>query len=189
MYKKIKEYNYAIGNAELFIEQLTINLNNLDEANVQSVLASEEQVLELMNQIDTAIAEVETVETQMDDYDQTLCHIRDAMEKMREKNEMIEVANVNNIKLLQGLEKVVSQLDLPHIHQIALTESDLTGKGLEAAIAAGKALQNAMNSDIDPALLRLTAVQDQRKRFDKWKAKFSQTISRHLNNLFIHLGE
>lgn len=141
-----------------------------------------------MNQIDTAISEVENVETQMDDYDQTLCHIRDAMEKMREKNEMIEIANSNNIKLLQGLEKVVSQLDLPIVHQVALTETDLTGKGLEGAILAGKALQNAMNSDIDPALLRLTAVQDQRKRFEKWKAKFSQTISRHLNNLFIHLG-
>lgn len=45
--KWIKEYNYAIGNAELFIEQLTLNLNNLDGANVQSVLASEEQVINI----------------------------------------------------------------------------------------------------------------------------------------------
>lgn len=45
-----------------------------------------------------------------------------------------------------------------------------------------------MNSDIDPSLLRLEAVQDQRKRFEKWKAKFSGTVSRYLNNLFIHLG-
>lgn len=47
--KWIKEYNYAIGNAELFIEQLTLNLNNLDGANVQSVLASEEQVTEFFH--------------------------------------------------------------------------------------------------------------------------------------------
>lgn len=45
----------------------------------------------------------------------------------------------------------------------------------------------AMNAEIHPALVRLQAVQDQRKRFDKCKNKFSQTITRHLNNLFIHL--
>lgn len=61
--------------------------------------------------------------------------------------------------------------------------------GREAAISAGKALKDAMTCDIDQALLRLAAVQDQKKRFEKWKMKFSQAISRHLNNLFIHLGK
>lgn len=141
-----------------------------------------------MEQIDTAIYEVESVEKRLDDYDEVISHIRDTMEKMGEKNLMIEISNSNNIKLLQELEKVVTQLDLPYAHQKALIETDLSDNGLQAAINAGKALQNAMNSDIDPALLRLTAVQDQRKRFEKWKAKFSQTIGRHLNNLFIHLS-
>lgn len=141
-----------------------------------------------MEQIDTAIYQVEIVETRLNEYDEIMCHIRDIMEKMSEKNTMIEISNNNNIKLLRELELVVTQLDLPIVHQKALTEPDLTPRGLQTAIAAGKALQNAMNSDIDPALLRLTAVQDQRKRFEKWKAKFSQTISRHLNNLFIHLS-
>ncbi|XP_055597796.1 exocyst complex component 1 [Uranotaenia lowii] len=186
--KLIGECDYAISNAEMFMEQLGKNLQELDGANIQSVLASEKQVEALMEQIEAAITEAEKVEKRLDDYDEILCHIRDTMEKMGEKNQMIEIANTNNVKLLQELEKVVTQLDLPHVHQIALTDTDLTPKGLPAAIAAGKALQTAMNSDIDPALLRLTAVQDQRKRFEKWKAKFSQTVSRHLNNLFIHLG-
>nr|XP_019931037.2 exocyst complex component 1 [Aedes albopictus] len=184
----IGECDYAISNAEQFMEQLGKNLQELDGANIQSVLASEKQVDALMDQIEAAITEAEKVEKRLDDYDEILCHIRESMEKMGEKNQMIEVANTNNVKLLQELEKVVFQLDLPHVHQLALTDTDLTPKGLPAAIAAGKALQTAMNSDIDPSLLRLTAVQDQRKRFEKWKAKFSQTVSRHLNNLFIHLG-
>uniref|UniRef100_A0A1L8DVX7 Putative exocyst protein sec3 n=1 Tax=Nyssomyia neivai TaxID=330878 RepID=A0A1L8DVX7_9DIPT len=183
------ECDFAISDAEQFMEQLGRNLQELDGANVQSVLASEKQVNALMEQIETAIAEAERVEERLDAYDEILCHIRDTMEKMGEKNTMIEVANANNIKLMGELERIVTQLDLAHGHQVALTDTDLTSpSGLAAAIAAGKALQTAMNSDIDPALLRLTAVQDQRKRFEKWKAKFSQTISRHLNNMFIHLG-
>lgn len=176
----------------MFIEHLTKNLIELDGANVESILASkaEEKVLSLMQQIDSAIDEVETVEKALDEYEEIMSNIRDSMEKMGEKNTMIEIANKNSIKLLNELEKVVSQLDLPHSYQLALTETDLTTiKGLQTAKDAAKALQNAMSScEIDPALLRLSAVQDQRKRFDKWKAKFSSTISRHLNNLFIHLG-
>uniref|UniRef100_A0A182N268 Exocyst complex component Sec3 PIP2-binding N-terminal domain-containing protein n=1 Tax=Anopheles dirus TaxID=7168 RepID=A0A182N268_9DIPT len=186
--KLVSQCDYAISNAELFMEDLSHNLLELDGANIQSVLASEKQVQLLMERIEEAINEAEKVEQRLDDYDEILCHVRDTMEKMGEKNQMIEIANTNNVRLLQELEKVITQLDLPHVHQLALTDTDLTPKGLPAAIAAGKALQMAMNSDIDPALLRLTAVQDQRKRFEKWKAKFSQTISRHLNNLFIHLG-
>lgn len=192
--KLIANSNLAITNAEQFMEQLSKNLQDLDGANVQSVLASEKQVNALLEQIEAAIDEANRVESRFDEYDEILCHVRDTMEKMGEKNTMIEVANNNNIKLLTELEKLIKQLDLPYIHQVALTDTDLTTpKGLEIAISAGKALQTAMNCDIDSALLRLTAVQDQRKRFDKWKAKFSQTISRHLNNLFIHwandLGE
>ncbi|KAG5674109.1 hypothetical protein PVAND_004094 [Polypedilum vanderplanki] len=188
----LKEHTSVIRNADRFIEYLSKNLIELDGANVESILASkaEEKVLNLMQIIDTAIDEVECVERILDEYEEIMSNIRDSMEKMGEKNSMIEIANKNNLKLLQELEKVISQLDLSHAYQIALTETDLTTiKGLQAAKDSGRALQNAMlNADIDPTLLRLAAVQDQRKRFDKWKAKFINTISRHLNNLFIHLG-
>lgn len=181
--------NFAISNAEQFIEQLGKNLIELDGANVQSVLASETKVNALMAEIETAIEEAERIEQRLDGYDKILGHIRDTMEKMGEKNSMIEIANSNNFKLLRELESVVQQLDLRYDYQKALTEPDLTSQvGLDKAVAAAKALQNCMNSDLDSNLLRLTAVQDQRKRFEKWKMKFSQTVSRHLNNLFIHLG-
>ena len=190
-FKLVGQYSSAIRNADLFIDHLTKDLIELDGANVESILASkaEEKVLSLMQQIDSAIDEVETVEKALDEYEEIMSNIRDSMEKMGEKNSMIEIANKNNIKLLQELEKIISQLDLSHAHQSALTDTDLTThRGLQAAKDAGRALQNAMSCDIDSALLRLSAVQDQQKRFDKWKAKFSSTISRHLNNLFIHLG-
>lgn len=187
--KLMVDCNLVITDAEQFMDQLSKNLQDLDGANVQSVLASEKQVNALMEQIEAAIDEANRVESRFDEYEEILCHVRDTMEKMGEKNSMIEVANNNNIKLLQELEKLIAQLDLPHLHQMALAETDLTTPhGLAAAIAAGKALQTSMNCDIDASLLRLTAIQDQRKRFDKWKAKFSQTISRHLNNMFIHLA-
>lgn len=194
MNKLIANSNLAITDAEQFMDQLSKNLQDLDGANVQSVLVSEQQVNALMEQIEVAIEEANRVEARYDEYEDILCHVRDTMEKMGEKNSMIEIANNNSISLLNLLNQIIIQLDLSSAHQQALNQTDLkTPEGLKAAIDAGKALQTAMNCDIDAALLRLTAVQDQRKRFDKWKVQFSQTISRHLNNMFIHcandLGE
>lgn len=71
------------------------------------MLASEQQVAQLMVQIEATIAEAEHVEARLDSYDEVLCHVRDTMEKMEEKNLLIEVANRNNQKLLSELEQVI----------------------------------------------------------------------------------
>lgn len=81
-----------------------------------------------------------------------------------------------------------NQLELSSKHQIALIDADLTNpNALREAIVAAKELQAVMNAEIHPALVQLSAVQEQKKRFDKWKSKFSHILSRHLNNLFIHI--
>nr|XP_014100834.2 exocyst complex component 1 [Bactrocera oleae] len=187
--KLFSECDFAVKDAEQLIEKLSKELHDLDGANIQSVLASEKQVFALMEHIDKAIAEADSFEKRLDSYEEILGHVKETMEKIGGKNAMIEIANNNNIKLMKELNKVISQLDLPHVHQQALDEPDLkTVSGRKAAIVAAQSLQQAMNSDIDPTLLRLEAVQDQRKRFEKWKAKFSGIVSRFMNNLFIHLG-
>lgn len=80
-------------------------------------------------------------------------------------------------------------MELSSKHQIALIDADLTNSNsLREATVAAKELQAVMNAEIHPALVQLTAVQEQKKRFDKWKTKFAHVLSRHLNNLFIHIG-
>lgn len=78
---------------------------------------------------------------------------------------------------------------MPQKYEDAIDDADLTSsQGLRIAVEAGNALRKAMNSQLDPALDRLAAVQEQHKKFDKLKEKFSRTINRQLNNLFIHYG-
>ncbi|XP_055379059.1 exocyst complex component 1 [Condylostylus longicornis] len=185
----VEESEFAIKDAELFIDQLGKKLGELDGANIQSVLASEKKVFTLMDEIEKAVKQADSFEKRLDSYDEILSHVRETMEKIGGKNAMIETANNNNIKLMTELNKVISQFDLSSANQHCLSEPDLkTHNGRVAAIEAGKALQKAMNGNIDSSLYRLTAVQDQIKRFEKLRAKFSLAISRHLNNLFIHLG-
>ncbi|KAF3835117.1 hypothetical protein F7725_027675 [Dissostichus mawsoni] len=53
---------YAVSNAEAFAEQLSRELQVLDGANIQSIMASEKQVNILMQLLDEALGEVDTIE-------------------------------------------------------------------------------------------------------------------------------
>lgn len=180
---------FAISNAEGFMDVLARDLSLLDGENVQCVLASEEQVESLMNQLELAINEADRLENQLNSYDEILCHVRDTMEKMEKKNSVISIANSNNQLLMQNLEDIIRKLDLPAEHHRTFEDADFTStEGLLTAIKAANALKEAMNADINEAFLRMAAIQEQKKRFEKYKEKFSRSLSRQLNNLFIHYG-
>lgn len=183
------ECSYAISNAELFMKQLQQSLLQLDGANVQSVLVSEKQVDGLMLQIDTAIAEVERIERRLDEYDEILGHTRDSMEKMGEKNAMIDVANRNNIQLLHELDGLINRWDVSAEHRTTLNDAKLTSAaGRSAALAAARSLQQALHSEISAPLQMLEAAERQRRDMEMLRLKFSDAFNRHLNNLFTFLA-
>ena len=60
---------------------------------------------------------------------------------------------------------------------------------LKEAVRAARSLEKALDlSGVDERLLKLAAVQDQVKLCEKRRDKFSKSITRYLNNLFIHVG-
>lgn len=60
-----------------------------------------------MNGIEAAIAEASKVEEQLTVYDEALGRIREAMERVGQKNQAIHVANRNARLLLEQLEVVI----------------------------------------------------------------------------------
>ena len=187
--KLMKNCDYAVSNADLFVEDLQRQLNVLDGANIHSIMASEESVEKLMVMLEEAIKNVETLESKLDGYDSLMDSTRQSMDKMNEGD--FETANINNKHLLNVLESVIKQMDLPLKYQTALTEApadfNQTHK-LREAVEAAKALEKAINAEIDPLLWKLKAVKDQRKRCEKWRDKFSKAITRHLTNIIVHVG-
>lgn len=178
---------YAVSNAELFMETLSKDLSILDGENVQSVLASEARVTQLMNSIEAAITEASIVEARLAAYDEALGRIREVMARVGQKNQAIHTANNNARLLLNQLNTVISQLDISPNHQRILSEAELPGEK-EDLIQAGGALLKAITAPLPSGLDKLSAVTEQKRRLDKLRAKFSAIVARHLNNLFIHLG-
>ncbi|XP_065352705.1 exocyst complex component 1 isoform X1 [Cloeon dipterum] len=185
----MSQCDFAYSNSEAFMETLARDLSILDGKNIHSVLAAEQQVEALMSHLENAISEADKIESQLNVYCDSIQHIQKSIVNMGKKNTTNQVIGKNNQVLLEELENIISQLDVPYKLQKALIEADLNSpNGLKEAIEAGNALVRAMNADLHPALVNLAAVQEQRKRFDKWRIKFSQSICRYLNNLFIHEG-
>ncbi|XP_043794167.1 exocyst complex component 1 isoform X1 [Apis laboriosa] len=183
----MEDCEYAVSNAELFMETLSKDLSILDGENVQSVLASEARVTQLMNSIEIAITEASIVEARLAAYDEALGRIREVMARVGQKNQAIHTANNNARLLLDQLNTVISQLDISSTHQHILSEAELPGEK-DVLSQAGAALLKAITAPLPPGLDKLSAVTEQKRRLDKLRIKFSVIVARHLNNLFIHLG-
>ncbi|XP_061744794.1 exocyst complex component 1 isoform X3 [Nerophis ophidion] len=179
--------NYAISNAEAFTEQLSRELQVLDGANIQSIMASEKQVNILMKLLDEALGEVDTIEGKLSSYEEMLQSVKEQMDQISQSNRLIQISNTNNGKLLDEIQFLVHNMDLSKGHIRALQDGDLSSpKGIEACINAAEALLQCMNVALLPGHDKLMAVKQQQHLFTELRDTFARRLTNHLNNVFVH---
>uniref|UniRef100_A0A671Q2V8 Exocyst complex component 1 n=1 Tax=Sinocyclocheilus anshuiensis TaxID=1608454 RepID=A0A671Q2V8_9TELE len=180
---------YAISNAEAFAEKLSRELQVLDGANIQSIMASEKQVNILMQLLDQALAEVDNIEGKLLSYEEMLQSVKEQMDQISQSNRLIQISNTNNGKLLDEIQFLVNYMDLSKGHIKALQEGDLSSpKGIEACINASEALSQCMNVALKPGHDKLMAVKQQQHLFSELRDTFARRLTNHLNNVFVHQG-
>ncbi|XP_036874609.2 exocyst complex component 1 isoform X9 [Manis javanica] len=177
---------YAISNAEAFAERLSRELQVLDGANIQSIMASEKQVNILMKLLDEALKEVDQIELKLSSYEEMLQSVKEQMDQISESNHLIHLSNTNNVKLLSEIEFLVNHMDLAKGHIKALQEGDLaSSRGIEACTNAADALLQCMNVALRPGHDMLLAVRQQLQRFSDLREHFARRLANHLNNVFV----
>lgn len=77
------------------------------KANIQSIMASEKQVNILMQLLDEALAEVDTIEGKLSSYEEMLQSVKDQMDQISQSNHLIQISNTNNGKLLDEIQFLV----------------------------------------------------------------------------------
>ncbi|XP_057209224.1 exocyst complex component 1 isoform X6 [Triplophysa rosa] len=180
---------YAISNAEAFAEKLSRELQVLDGANIQSIMASEKQVNILMQLLDQALSEVDNIEGKLLSYEEMLQSVKEQMDQISQSNRLIQISNTNNDKLLDEIQFLVNYMDLSKGHIKALKEGDLSSpKGIEACINASEALSQCMNVALKPGHDKLLAVKQQQRLFSDLKDTFARRLTNHLNNVFVYQG-
>ncbi|CAL8287622.1 unnamed protein product [Arctogadus glacialis] len=180
---------FAISNAEGFAEKLSRELQVLDGANIQSIMASEKQVNILMQLLDQALSEVDNIEDKLSSYEEMLQSVKEQMDQISQSNRLIQISNTNNGKLLDEIQFLVNYMDLSKGHIRALQEGDLSSpKGIEACINASEALLQCMNVALRPGHDQLLAVKQQQHLFSDLRDTFARRLTNHLNNVFVHQG-
>uniref|UniRef100_A0A8C4MT86 Exocyst complex component 1 n=1 Tax=Equus asinus asinus TaxID=83772 RepID=A0A8C4MT86_EQUAS len=176
----------AISNAEAFAERLSRELQVLDGANIQSIMASEKQVNILMKLLDEALKEVDQIELKLSSYEEMLQSVKEQMDQISESNHLIHLSNTNNVKLLSEIEFLVNHMDLAKGHIKALQEGDLaSSRGIEACTNAADALLQCMNVALRPGHDMLLAVKEQQQHFSELREQFARRLANHLNNVFV----
>uniref|UniRef100_H2L4T6 Exocyst complex component 1 n=1 Tax=Oryzias latipes TaxID=8090 RepID=H2L4T6_ORYLA len=118
---------YAISNAEAFAEKLFKELQVLDGANIQSIMASEKQVNILMQLLDEALGEVDTIEGKLSSYEEMLQSVKEQMDQISQSNRLIQISNTNNGKLLDEIQFLVVTNSLNQsrgVRELSLSFSD-----------------------------------------------------------------
>uniref|UniRef100_A0A6I8QCF5 Exocyst complex component 1 n=1 Tax=Xenopus tropicalis TaxID=8364 RepID=A0A6I8QCF5_XENTR len=180
---------YAISNAEAFAEKLSRELQVLDGANIQSIMASEKQVNILMQLLDEALKEVDQIEGKLSSYEEMLQSVKEQMDQISESNHLIELSKTNSDTLLSEIEFLVNHMDLSKGHIKALQEADLSSsRGIEACTNAAEALLQCMNVTLHPGHKMLQAVQQQQQLFSDLREQFARRLASHLNNVFVQQG-
>ncbi|XP_071846851.1 exocyst complex component 1-like isoform X2 [Apostichopus japonicus] len=187
--RMMNECEYAIGNAEAFVERLANDLSVLDGANIHSIIESQQKVADLMTLLDESLKDINSLEKSLDSYDDKLERVRAHMEVMEQKDSMIQIQRQNHQKLISCLNEVTSSLDISEKNQKALQETQIgTLKGFRDCKEASRALQTAMKTELPPGLEKLQAVTDQRQLLSSLQETFSKRLAKHLNGIFIQQG-
>ncbi|XP_056414323.1 exocyst complex component 1 isoform X6 [Hyla sarda] len=180
---------YAISNAEAFAEKLSRELQVLDGANIQSIMASEKQVNILMKLLDEALKEVDQIEGKLSSYEEMLQSVKEQMDHISESNHLIELSKANSETLLGEIEFLVNHMDLSKGHIKALQDADLSSsRGIEACTNAAEALLQCMNVTLQPGHAMLQAVKQQQQMFRDLREQFARRLASHLNNVFVQQG-
>uniref|UniRef100_A0A7M4EI23 Exocyst complex component Sec3 PIP2-binding N-terminal domain-containing protein n=1 Tax=Crocodylus porosus TaxID=8502 RepID=A0A7M4EI23_CROPO len=185
MLKLMEEYEPIVNHAAAFAEQLSSDLQVLDETNLQAIISSERQVMLLMNSIDEALVEVAKVEETLQIHDKLLGSLKQQMDHIQQENFLLHRIESNQEKLMGEILFLTSNLDLNEEHCQVLRQGDLSSpRKVEVCIAAVEALSSCMNVQIQPGYRKLQAVAEQLIMFETLKQNFENSFISHITSIF-----
>ncbi|XP_010072162.1 PREDICTED: exocyst complex component 1-like, partial [Pterocles gutturalis] len=181
----MEEYEPLVNNSVAFAEQLSNDLQVLDEANLRAIISSEKQVTQLMSSIDEALAEVARVGETLQIYDELLGSVKQQMDHIHQENSLLHRIISNKTRLMDEIHFLTTHLDLSREHCDALSRADLSSlSSVEACIAAAEALSGCMNIQIQPGYRKLQSVAEQLIMFETLKQNFESSFISHITSIF-----
>lgn len=184
-------YVMGIGEAEAFSERLKRELLALEAANVHAILESEPLVEEVLQGLEAATNCVDDMDEWLGIFNVKLRHMREDIESIETRNNKLEMQSVNNVSLIEELDKLLERLRVPSEYAACLTggsfDEERMLQNIEACEWLTGALRGLQVPNLDPIYANMRAVKEKRTELEKLKTTFVRRASEFLRNYFASL--
>ncbi|CAF4250828.1 unnamed protein product [Rotaria sp. Silwood2] len=182
----MSEYDFAIKDAERFVDMLQQRLTDLDVANVETVMASEKGAVQLMNMLDKAVEEISKIDGRLGLYEKKLSTVADAVKIMSRKDSLIQIETANVQKLSEALENLLEMQDFSDDNIQLLQNSDLTNDNDRTiCIQAATLLTQALSVQLQPGMEKMVAIRQRRELLEQTQKAFSLRCKNFLSSKFV----
>ncbi|CAF4360437.1 unnamed protein product [Rotaria socialis] len=182
----MSEYDFAIKDAERFVDMLQQRLTDLDVANVETVMASEKGAVQLMNMLDKAVEEISKIDNRLGLYEKKLSTVADAVKIMSRKDSLIQIETANVQKLTEALDNLLEMQDFSDDYIQLLQNSDLTNDNDRTmCIQAATLLTQALSVQLQPGMEKMAAIRQRRDLLEQTQRAFSLRCKNFLSSKFV----
>ncbi|XP_019458556.1 PREDICTED: exocyst complex component SEC3A-like isoform X5 [Lupinus angustifolius] len=183
-------YVMGIGDAEAFSERLKRELQALEAANVHAILENEPLMDEVMQGLESATICVEDMDEWLATFNVKLRHMREDIESIETRNNMLVMQSVNNKCVIEELDKLLERLCVPSEYAASLTGGSFDEARMLQNVEACEWLTSALHGieapNLDPAYANMRA-RGQLKRPDhadlRYKCRTYARLLQHLKSL------
>ncbi|EFJ12163.1 hypothetical protein SELMODRAFT_446742 [Selaginella moellendorffii] len=184
-------YVMGLDEAEAFSERLKRELLALEAANVHAILESDPLVEEVLRRLNNASEAVEDMDEWLGIFNVKLRHMREDIESIESRNNMLEMQVQNNAALVAELNKLLERLHVPPQYATLLTSGAFDESRMPQNVDACDWLAGAIRGMepplMDPAYANMRAVKDKRGELEKLKSTFVRRASEFLRSYFSNL--
>ncbi|KAJ3094814.1 hypothetical protein HK100_006011 [Physocladia obscura] len=185
-------FNWQVnGDAADLEKKLESELQALEAANVHAIIESEESAEKVLNQIQSTLNELKTIDEWLFHYTTLLDRMGQDVHSVEVRNKVLQVTTANQKSLLNEVDKIVTSMKLSEpVSQRLKYESldEISGiKSCERAIQVLTETIGRVKKDEDIA--DIVMVKERIGLYDSYSTQFGERLTEFLKQLFANLVE
>ncbi|KAI9007517.1 exocyst complex component Sec3-domain-containing protein [Phycomyces nitens] len=182
----LTDFNWkASGNAAALEKRLLGELHALEAANVHAIIQSDERVRSVVQHIDNALEELDSMESWLFLYSAELNSMGDDIREIESQNRGLQILTSNQHHLITELDELLSAISIPRACLESLKYDPMeTVEDIERIQSSAERLQKVLKIKLDGGLQDMKAVQEKLEAYNVHSNTFCSRINEFLKNQF-----
>ncbi|KAI8332221.1 exocyst complex component Sec3-domain-containing protein [Chlamydoabsidia padenii] len=182
----LTDFNWKTsGNAAVLEKRLLGELHALEAANVHAIIQSDERVQSVVDRIDKALNDLDSMESWLSLYAAELNSMGDDIYEIETQNRGLQILTVNQNNLIKELDQILTAISIPResLDNLKYDPMETTEDIVEIQNSA-ELLQRALKIKLEDNLHELVAVQEMLENYNVYNTEFSTRIFDYLKSKF-----